>query len=77
MEEFSRYACHNFKANVPYTLDDAGSLGDFLPAAISRYKDLLNKAKDAANSWNQNVILDQLKKIDGESGEEDKYNLLN
>ena len=67
MEEFSRYACHNIKANVPYTLDDAGSLGDFLPAAISRYKDLLNKAKDAANSWNQNVILEQLKKIDGES----------
>lgn len=38
---------------VPYTLDDRGSLGDFLPAAISRHNDLLNKAKEAANSWNK------------------------
>lgn len=67
MEEFSRYACHNLKASVPYTFDDAGSLGDLLPAAISRYKDLLSKAKDAANSWNQTAIIQSLKKIDDES----------
>ena len=67
MEEFSRYVCHNLKASVPYTLDDAGSLGDLLPAAISRYKELLGKAKDAANSWNQTTIVDSLKKIDDES----------
>jgi DNA repair exonuclease SbcCD ATPase subunit len=67
MEEFSRYVCHNLKASVPYTLDDAGSLGDLLPAAISRYKDLLGKAKDAANSWNQTAIVESLKKIDDES----------
>lgn len=67
MEEFSRYVCHNLKANVPYTLDDAGSLGDLLPAAISRYKELLGKAKDAANSWNQKDIVESLKKIDDES----------
>lgn len=64
MEEFSRFVCHNLKANVPYTLDDAGSLGDFLPAAIGRYKELLGKAKDAANSWNQTAVVDDLKKID-------------
>ncbi|MCU4188640.1 AAA family ATPase [Flavobacterium sp. HXWNR29] len=67
MEEFSRYVCHNLKASVPYSLDDAGSLGDLLPAAISRYKDLMGKAKDAANSWNQTTIIEDLKKIDDES----------
>jgi recombinational DNA repair ATPase RecF len=67
MEEFSRFVCHNLKAYVPYTLDDAGSLGDFLPAAIGRYKDLLGKAKDAANSWNQAAVVDDLKKIDDNS----------
>jgi AAA15 family ATPase/GTPase len=67
MEEFSRYVCHNLKASVPYTLDDAGSLGDLLPATISRYKELLGKAKDSANSWNQKTIVENLKKIDDES----------
>lgn len=67
MEEFSRYACHNLKASVPYTLDDAGSLGDLLSAAICRYKELLAKAKDSANSWNQTAIFESLKRLDDES----------
>lgn len=67
MEEFSRYVCHNLKASVPYTLDDAGSLGDLLPSALGRYKELLGKAKDAANSWNQTVVVEALKKIDEDS----------
>lgn len=53
LEEFTRFVCHNLRAKVPYTLDDGGSLGDFLPAAIGTYKDLLSKAKEAANSWNR------------------------
>lgn len=38
---------------MPYTLDDGGSLGDFLPAAIGTYNDLLNKGKEAAKSWDR------------------------
>lgn len=53
LEEFTRFVCHNLRAKVPYTLDDGGSLGDFLPAAIGAYNDLLSKAKEAANSWNR------------------------
>lgn len=63
MEEFARYVCHSLRASVPYTIDDAGNLGDFLPAAIGRYKELLSKAKEAANSWNQTTIMNDLKTV--------------
>jgi hypothetical protein len=63
IEEHSRYVCHSLKAEVPYSLDDGGSLGDFLPSAVSRYYDLLKKAKDAANSWNQKEKLEELVKL--------------
>ena len=53
LEEFSRYVCHNLKALVPYDLNNSGTLGDFLPDAISQYKRLLSKAKAAASSWDQ------------------------
>ena len=69
MEEFTRYVCHNLRAKVVYTLDDAGDLGGFLPAAIGEYKELLGKAKVAANSWNRNEVIKALKIIDNESTE--------
>ena len=64
MEEFSRYVCHSLKASVPYTIDDAGSLGDFLPSAISRYSDLLKAAIKSADSWGKTEIAEELKRID-------------
>ena len=57
MEEHIRYVCHNLRAKVPYTIDDAGSLGDFLDSAISRYKDILGDAKKAAISWAQTTVV--------------------
>lgn len=69
MEEFTRYVCHNLRASVPYTIDDAGTLGDFLPAAIGKYKKLMSEAKDAANSWNQTRVIEELKQIDETSKE--------
>lgn len=64
MEEFSRYVCHSLKASVPYAIDDAGSLGDFLPSAVGRYSDLLKDAIKSANSWGKTAIVDALKQID-------------
>ncbi len=64
MEEFSRYVCHSLKASVPYTIDDAGSLGDFLPAAIGRYSDLLKAAIKSAESWGQTEVVVELKQVD-------------
>lgn len=69
LEEFTRFVCHNLRAKVPYTLDDGGSLGDFLPAAIGAYNDLLGKAKVSANSWNNRDEVERLKEID-EKGKE-------
>ncbi len=64
LEEFTRFVCHNLRAKVPYTLDDGGSLGDFLPAAIGTYNDLLSKAKASANSWNRQDEVERLRIID-------------
>jgi energy-coupling factor transporter ATP-binding protein EcfA2 len=64
MEEFSRYVCHSLRASVPYTLEDGGDLGDFMPSAIGRYGDLLGKAKEAAHSWKQTEILQELNRVD-------------
>ena len=64
LEEFTRFVCHSLRAKVPYTLDDGGSLGDFLPAAIGTYNDLLGKAKVSANSWNNRDEVERLKEID-------------
>ncbi len=64
LEEFTRFVCHNLRAKVPYTLDDCGNLGDFLPAAIGRYKELIKKAKEVANSWNQKDSVRELSDID-------------
>jgi len=63
LEDFTRFVCHNLRAKVPYSLDDGGSLGDFLPAAIGAYKDLLGKAKDAANSWNRREEVEKLNQV--------------
>lgn len=64
LEEFSRYVCHSLRASVPYTINDAGSLGDFLPAAIGRYSNLLKTAIKSAESWGHTEVLDTLKKAD-------------
>lgn len=60
LEEYTRFVCHNLRAKVPYTLEDAGSLGDFLPAAIGTFYELLGKAKDSANSWNRQDVVQNL-----------------
>jgi len=67
LEEFTRYVCHNLRAQVPYNLDDGGSLGDFLPAAIGAYNKLLKKAKEAAKSWDRNDEVERLKQIENYS----------
>jgi len=66
LEEFTRFVCHNLRAKVPYTLDDGGSLGDFLSAAIGTYNDLLSKSKNAENSWNRQIEVESLKQKDKE-----------
>lgn len=69
MEEFSRYVCHCLRASVPFTIEDSGTLGDFMPAAIGKYMSLLGQAKLAANSWNKRDIIQQLTQVEEQSKE--------
>lgn len=62
LEEFTRFVCHNLRAKVPYTLDDGGSFGDFLFAAISTHNNLLDKAIKAEESWERETSVTFLKK---------------
>jgi recombinational DNA repair ATPase RecF len=50
-EEFFASTCDALRGKVPYKLTGRWELGDFMPAAISEYKALLRKAKQAAGSW--------------------------
>jgi hypothetical protein len=60
MEEFFADVCERFWAPVIYRNNAGYTLGDFLPAAYSRYTQLLNKAKNSAKSWGQKETLERL-----------------
>lgn len=63
LEEYTRFVCHNLRAKVPYTLDDGGSLGEFLDASIGTYIELLDKAIKAEKSWERNERAEELLKL--------------
>ena len=60
LEYTSAELCHRLRAPVEFRGDAQYQLGELLPAAISRMRKLLVRAKDAANSWNQRELLEQL-----------------
>jgi len=68
-EEFFRLVCDSLQAPVKFKESGQYELGDLLSGALSAYKELLKKAKDAANSWENNEELLRLKEIDKKSKE--------
>ena len=54
LEYFAIQACDQLRARPQFRADGSYELGDILPAARSRLKDLLGKAADAAQSWGNN-----------------------
>ena len=58
--------CSNLQAQVPFKASHSWSLGELKSAAIARMKDLLAKAKDAANSHSNKEAIEKLKAIDQE-----------
>jgi hypothetical protein len=48
------------RAPVEYRGDARYQLGELLPAAVSRLRKLLSSAKEAASSWNQKEVVEQL-----------------
>jgi hypothetical protein len=53
LEHFGKEACHALRALVEYRGDAQFSLGDVLPAAISKMKAYLRSGKAAAQAWKQ------------------------
>jgi len=60
LEYLSAELCHRLRAPVEFRGDAQYQLGELLPAAIGRFKKLLRNGKNAANSWNQKEIVEQL-----------------
>jgi len=63
-EEFFGQVCDSLHATVRYKLDGRWELGDFLPAAMSRYRNLLKKAKSVANSWDKQESFNKFQELD-------------
>jgi DNA repair exonuclease SbcCD ATPase subunit len=68
-EEFFRSACDYLQASVRFRENGRWELGDFLPAALNRYKRLLKEAKTTASSWDNREEVLRLTNIDEHSKE--------
>jgi hypothetical protein len=55
LEYVARLLADQLGAAIPFRADAHYELGDLLPAVLSRMKDLLGKAADAAQSWNNDA----------------------
>ena len=60
LEYVATELCHRLRARVEFRGDARYQLGELLPAAIARMQKLYKNAKDAANSWNQREIIEQV-----------------
>lgn len=64
MEEFFGGACDSLQAKVTFKLSGRWELGDFLPNAMHRYRELLKRAKKAAHSWGDTATFEALQELD-------------
>jgi len=64
LEFFFEGICDSLRASVPYRTDSRYELGYFMNGAKSRFGSLLKKAKDSANSWNNQEVIDTLSEIE-------------
>lgn len=60
LEFVSGELCHRLRARVEFRGDAQYQLGELLPAAVGQMRILLSKGKDAASSWKQQQVLDDL-----------------
>ncbi len=67
-EQFFGSVCDALQAPVVFRLNGRWMLGDFLPAAIGEYNNLLKQAKKAANSWNDQETLAYLQELQSVAG---------
>jgi recombinational DNA repair ATPase RecF len=60
LEYISAELCHKLRAGVEFRGDGQYQLGELLPQAIRQMQKLFGTAKAAANSWNQQAIVQQI-----------------
>jgi len=60
MEEYFANVCESLQAVVIYRSSGQYTLGDYLPAAYSKYSELIRKAKSSASSWNNQEEVEKL-----------------
>jgi len=60
LEYTSAELCHRLRAPVEFRADGRYQLGELLPAAVKQLRALHRRAKDAANSWNQRAVIEQV-----------------
>jgi hypothetical protein len=60
LEYESGELCHRLRAAVEYRGDARYQLGELLPPAVLRLRKLFKSAKEAASSWNQRELVEQL-----------------
>jgi hypothetical protein len=66
LEYVSAELCHRLRAPVEFHGDARYQLGELLPAAVSHMRRLFRKAKDAANSWKQQDVVERVGILDAE-----------
>jgi recombinational DNA repair ATPase RecF len=68
-EEYFGEVCDALRARVRYRLDGRWELEDLLAPAMSQYRELLKKAKAAAQSWEDKESFDRLQELDSTVGQ--------
>jgi energy-coupling factor transporter ATP-binding protein EcfA2 len=63
-EDFFAEICDGLEARVRFRTTSRLELGDLIPAAMSRYKELIRLGKSAAQSWGDSAAMDRLVELD-------------
>lgn len=63
-EEHCQQVCDRLRAPVRFSTTARWDLGDLAPAAVSKFRTLLKRAKKAANSWGQDEIIASLSEVE-------------
>jgi energy-coupling factor transporter ATP-binding protein EcfA2 len=67
-EEYFANICDSLRGEVPFRLNGRWELGDFLSAAVGKYKEYLRQAKRASQSWGNQETVKQLQELDSTVG---------
>lgn len=68
-EQFYSEMCDRLQADIRFHLSGRWELGELMPATIGKYRKLITKAKQAAQSWNNRAEVDRLSVLESVFGQ--------